>query len=190
MPVFSTTTLRDFTARLLGEPVPTAIVTVWVLVGAVALAWCCPVRWRRRLRIVVSLLLIAGAAAFLFWQGQKRNVEYYKHVDEVLANTDVWRGKRLQVHGCITEILQNTLNPQRYLFRIESTGQRPTAGMWARYRGWVPDTFRVGKEVVANGSLAPDGNLDVSTDGVLTRCPSTYDSRGPEPDCRRTSGGE
>jgi cytochrome c-type biogenesis protein CcmE len=44
-----------------------------------------------------------------------------------------------------------------------------------RYTGWVPDPFRSGAELVANGTLDAEGRLEVVPDGILVKCPSKYD---------------
>ena len=50
--------------------------------------------------------------------------EYYKHVDEVMADPAAWQGKRLQLHGFVVDdsILQkpNTLD---YRFQVQSNGK-------------------------------------------------------------------
>jgi len=41
--------------------------------------------------------------AYLLTASMKQGAEFYMHVDEVSANLDGWRGKRLQVHGNVVK---------------------------------------------------------------------------------------
>ncbi len=50
--------------------------------------------------------------------------------------------------------------------------------MPATYTGIVPDTFKDGSEVVLKGTLGPDG-FQVEPDGVMAKCPSSYEGAAP-----------
>jgi cytochrome c-type biogenesis protein CcmE len=172
MPTFSTATLRESLTWSLSQPVPMAIVAVWALAAVAVGVWLVPRRdrWRRnRLRIMVSLLAVTAGAALLL-HGQRPTAQHYAHADEVAADGDGWRGKDLQVHGCVTKVIELAREPGRYLIQIESIASRRAGAIDARYTGLVPDTFREGNEVVLSGRLAPDGTLDVVPDGIMAKC--------------------
>ena len=48
------------------------------------------------IKIVATVLGIGGAVALLLTASIASGAEYYKHVDEVMANADAWRGKKLR----------------------------------------------------------------------------------------------
>jgi len=120
----------------------------------------------------ISLTVIVLSAAFgaLFWQSLAPDMEYYKHVDEVMSAPNQWYGKRLQVHGFVAKdsLLQRrgTLD---YRFKVENKGSI----VQASYTGIVPDTFKEGSEVVLKGTLGPHG-FAVEPNGVMAKCPSKY----------------
>jgi cytochrome c-type biogenesis protein CcmE len=128
-------------------------------------------------KIVVSVVAITGAVAFMLKASVKEGAEFYKHVDEVMAKTSDWHGKKLQVHG---NVVDGSIEQQRgtltYRFKIESRPPRPPAVISANYTGLVPDTFKSGAEVVAKGTLGPDDKLDVVPDGIMAKCPSKYEA--------------
>jgi cytochrome c-type biogenesis protein CcmE len=95
--------------------------------------------------------------------------EYYKHVDEVMAQPDQWYGKKLQLHGFAKEITRKKSSLE-YRFKVESNGQI----VHATYTGVVPDTFKDDAEVVLKGTLSPDG-FEVAPNGVMAKCPSKYE---------------
>ena len=78
--------------------------------------------------------------------------EYYKHVDEVMADPAAWHGKKLQLHGFVVDksILRKP-DTLEYRFQVQSNGQVVNAS----YTGVVPDTFKGGSEVVLKGTLGP-----------------------------------
>jgi cytochrome c-type biogenesis protein CcmE len=129
--------------------------------------------------IKIGLTVVAAAVAVgaLLWSTLSEGTEYYKHVDEVMAQPDAWRGKRLQLHGFV---VPNSIRRKRdsleYVFQIESNG----AVVTARYTGVVPDTFKDGAEVVVKGRLGPEG-FRVDPNGVMAKCPSKYEPKRAVP---------
>ena len=122
-----------------------------------------------------TLLVLGLAFAGLMYSTLSEGTEFYKHVDEVMADPGAWQGKRLQLHGFVVDksILRrpDTLD---YRFRVQSNGKV----MPVRYTGVVPDTFKDGAEVVLKGHLAADG-FAVDRDGVMAKCPSKYNAQSP-----------
>jgi cytochrome c-type biogenesis protein CcmE len=109
----------------------------------------------------------------LMYSTLSEGTEYYKHVDEVMANPGAWHGKRLQLHGFVVDhsILRrpDTLD---YRFQVQSNGKVVPV----RYSGVVPDTFKDGAEVVLKGQLVGD-YFDVDRNGVMAKCPSKYEAK-------------
>jgi cytochrome c-type biogenesis protein CcmE len=128
-------------------------------------------------KIVLSVVAITGAVAYMLTASFKEGAEYYKHVDEVMASADSWRGKRLQVHGHVVDgSIEQAQGTLMYRFKIESKDPRPHAVISASYTGLVPDTFKSGAEVVAKGTLTADNRLEVIPDGIMAKCPSKYEA--------------
>jgi cytochrome c-type biogenesis protein CcmE len=129
----------------------------------------------RRLKIGATALVLGLAFAGLMYSSLSEGTEFYKHVDEVMADPGAWQGKRLQLHGFVVDksILRrpDTLD---YRFQVQSNGKV----LPVRYTGVVPDTFKGGAEVVLKGRLGPDG-FAVDKDGVMAKCPSKYNPQSP-----------
>jgi cytochrome c-type biogenesis protein CcmE len=133
-------------------------------------------------KIVASVVVVTGAVAFLLSSSMKQGAEYYKHVDEVMANTGAWQGKRLQVHGHVVDgSIEQAKGTLQYRFKIESKDPRAHAVIEASYTGLVPDTFKSGAEVVAKGALTANNKLDVAPDGIMAKCPSKYEAGAAKP---------
>ncbi len=128
------------------------------------------------IKIIATAVVLALALSGLLFATLREDTQYYKHVDEVVADPEAWQGKRLQLHGHVSSI-ERKRNTLEYRFNLESNGQV----VQARYTGIVPDTFKDGSEVVLKGTLVPDG-FDVERNGVMAKCPSKYEpTQAPAP---------
>ena len=124
----------------------------------------------KTVKIGTTFLVIALAIVGLMYTTLSEGTEYYKHVDEVMANPQAWQGKRLQLHGFVVDgSLMQRPDTLDYKFQVQSNGKVVSA----RYTGVVPDTFKDGAEVVLKGRLGPDG-FSVEPNGVMAKCPSKY----------------
>ena len=125
----------------------------------------------KTLKIGTTLLVLGLAFAGLMYTTLSEGTEYYKHVDEVMANPAQWEGKRLQLHGFVVDhSVMRRPDTLDYKFQVQSNGKMVPV----RYTGVVPDTFKDGAEVVLKGRLGPDG-FTVDPNGVMAKCPSKYD---------------
>ena len=127
----------------------------------------------KAIKIAVTALVLTLAFAGLLWSTLKEDTQYYKLVDEVMAEPVAWHGKRLQLHGYVVDksILRKP-DTLEYRFQIQNNGKVVPV----RYTGIVPDTFKDGSEVVLKGRLGPDGFV-VDPNGVMAKCPSKYEAK-------------
>ena len=129
----------------------------------------------KALKIVATAVVLIGALGGLMYTSLQEGTEYYKHVDEVMSDPAAWHGKKLQLHGYVVDkSIMRRPDTLDYIFKVQSNGKVVNA----RYTGVVPDTFKDGSEVVIKGMLSPDG-FHVSPDGVMAKCPSKYEAKGP-----------
>ena len=120
-------------------------------------------------KIGLTSLVLVLAFGGLLYSTLSEGTEYYKHVDEVLANPAEWQGKNLQVHGFAKDVRQKR-GTLEYRFNVENNGK----AIQAYYTGIAPDTFKDDAEVVVRGTLSADGTFHVVKDGVMAKCPSKY----------------
>src|SRR3970040_563461 len=105
------------------------------------------------IKILVTATVLMTALVGLMYTTLSEGTEYYKHVDEVMADPTAWHGKRLQLHGYVMDPIFHKAETLEYRFQIQSNGK----AVPAHYRGVVPDTFKPGSEVVLKGRLGPEG---------------------------------
>jgi cytochrome c-type biogenesis protein CcmE len=133
----------------------------------------------RYIKISITALVLASAFGFLMWTTLQNGTEYFKHVDEVVAERQAWEGKALQLHGYVIpgSIFRNT-NTLEYRFKIQNNpirAERPGNVMTVTYSGIVPDTFKGEAEVVLHGKLSAEG-FHTDPNGVIAKCPSKYEA--------------
>lgn len=128
---------------------------------------------QRAAKIGATGLVIALALGGLLWTTLSEGTEYYKHVDEVMADPEAWYGKRLQLHGfVVADSILRRRDSLDYRFAVEKNG----AQVPVSYTGVVPDNFRSEAEVVLKGTLGPDG-FAVERNGIMAKCPSKYEPK-------------
>lgn len=128
---------------------------------------------------VVTLGLLVGGVAYLFASSAGEAFEYYKHVDEVLAQPAQWEHKHLQMHGFVVPgSIMKRFDKEHaqieYKFRAVNCGKE----VEVRYSGTVPDTFKDRAEVVVKGTFA-DGKFDARD--ISAKCPSKYQAKADGP---------
>jgi cytochrome c-type biogenesis protein CcmE len=126
----------------------------------------------KAVKIGATSAVLVAALSGLMYTTLSEGTEYYKHVDEVMADPSAWHGKRMSLHGYVVDkSIYAKPDTLEYRFEVHSNGKVVAA----RYTGVVPDTFKDGSEVVLRGQLGPHG-FDVSPNGVMAKCPSKYEA--------------
>jgi cytochrome c-type biogenesis protein CcmE len=104
------------------------------------------------IKITVTVTALLAALLGLMYTTLSEGTEYYKHVDEVMANPAAWEGKRLQLHGHVVDkSIEKRPGTLDYRFKVQSNGHVVTA----TYTGVVPDNFKDGSESRHEGNPRP-----------------------------------
>jgi cytochrome c-type biogenesis protein CcmE len=114
-------------------------------------------------------LVLATAFGVLLYTTLGESMQYYKYVDEVMADPQAWQDKTLQVHGHVVAGSIG-LKPGSLDYRFDI--HRNNKVIRAYYTGIVPDTFKDDSEVVLTGRLTADGFMATE---MTAKCPSKYE---------------
>lgn len=121
-------------------------------------------------KIGATSIVLVAAFGMLLYSTLGESMQYYKYVDEVMAQPTAWEGKKLQVHGNVVPgSIKRKRDSLEYVFDLQRNGKV----IHAYYGGIVPDTFKADAEVVLTGQLTPDGFM--ATD-MTAKCPSKYEA--------------
>src|SRR6516164_8681228 len=134
----------------------------------------------RYIKVGITAAVLAFAFAGLMWSTLRDGTEYFKHVDEVMANREAWEGKALQLHGYVVPgSIMDKPSTLEYKFKVQNNPARSGESgtiVDATYKGIVPDTFKDEAEVVLRGRLTSQG-FHTDPNGVVAKCPSKYEEK-------------
>jgi cytochrome c-type biogenesis protein CcmE len=135
----------------------------------------------RYIKIGATAVVLASAFGFMMWSTLRDGAEYFKHVDEVVAQRPALEGKQLQMHGyVIPGSIMFKKDTLEYHFKVQNNPIRsgePGNVISVSYTGSVPDTFKGEAEVVLRGRIDGD-NFHTAPNGVIAKCPSKYEAAG------------
>jgi len=120
-------------------------------------------------KFLIGGLIILLAVGYLGYMGFQGSAIYYYTVSEVIEQGNSINGKNVRVNGqVIPGSVEEEAGNLILKFSIEEGGE----SLPVVYQGVVPDTFKVGSEVVVEGHLNSAGIFQANT--ILTKCPSKY----------------
>lgn len=129
-------------------------------------------------KLLVTIAVLIGGTGFLIYSSIN-DAEYYKMVEEVMAEPDRYEGKTMRIHGYVEagSIDEKIVNQQtKRTFVLEHKGQ----SIHVKHEGPAPDTFKDLSEVVANGRLVKNGTGEYVLEAteLMAKCPSKYEGAG------------
>jgi cytochrome c-type biogenesis protein CcmE len=120
-------------------------------------------------KLLLGGTVMTAAIIYVAYLGASSSWQYYLLVDECVAQASQLHGKRLRVSGRVADdSLSISADRREASFRLLGHEQ----SLQVSQRGPLPDNLAEGIEVVVEGSLRPDGQLQ--GDKVITRCASKY----------------
>jgi len=124
------------------------------------------------LKIIATVLVVGGTAAYLLVSSFGESMVFYKTVEELLSERARFEEKPIRVNGLLVEgSIARKPGTDEYRFTLGKNGKE----IDVTYRGILPDTMMPGRELVVEGSLHKGGNEFEGTE-ILTKCPSKYES--------------
>lgn len=124
-------------------------------------------RKQRRLTMILSAIAVLGVALGLVLVAMRDNIVFFYSPAEIVAK-EVKPGTRLRLGGLVKEGSVERGADRFVSFTVVDT----TSEVRVRYKGLLPDLFREGQGVVAEGTLEEGGNF--SADTVLARHDENY----------------
>ncbi len=109
------------------------------------------------------------AISYLGYMGFQSAATYYYTVSEVAEQGSSIYGERVRVNGLVAP---GSLEQEPGSFTLKFTITEAEESLPVVYQGVVPDTFKVGNDVVVEGYLNQGGIFQATT--ILAKCPSKY----------------
>ena len=126
-------------------------------------------RKQKRFAVIFGALGVLGAAVALVLTGLSEQVTFFRTPTDLVSSANAAENEgRLRLGGLVVMGSVETLDDARVRFAIEDANHIVTV----HYGGILPDLFREGQGIVAEGTLAPDGSF--AADTVLAKHDETY----------------
>jgi len=127
---------------------------------------------------IVAIMCAAAFVGYILFDGFKSETYFYE-VDQAVAQGSSLVGKTVRIKGIVEE--GSVVGEEGSLGRQFALAERGKS-LRISYDKALPDTFKEGMEVVAQGTV--NENYVLVADEVLVKCPSRYEGQAP------TAGGE
>ena len=120
-------------------------------------------------KFLIGGFIVFLAIGYLGFMGFQSSATYYYTVSELTEQGSSIYGENVRVDGQVApgSVEQESGGLILRFTIIDGEGSLPVV-----YEGVVPDAFKVGNEVVAEGYLNSAGIFQANT--ILTKCPSKY----------------
>lgn len=112
--------------------------------------------------------VVAACIGYLIWSASAGSTPYYLTVSQLRAQAPAGD---VRVAG----VVQNDLRRTDGGLHVTFTEKDSSASMPVEYTGTLPDIFRPGITVVAEGTMGADGVFHART--LLAKCPSKFSTQ-------------
>ncbi len=120
---------------------------------------------------IAALILFLGGVGYLAYSGFSENSVYFLNVSEALA-VPADRLKAARLFGTVAERdFFRSQDGRTVRFNLEDQ-TTPEVTLHIDFEGAVPDTFKVGVEVIVEGGITSEGDFRATS--LMTKCPSKY----------------
>ena len=124
----------------------------------------------KRKKFLISGLIVVLAIGYLTYMGLQGGMPDYKVSEFLQQGSSIYDGNA-RVYGQVAPGSVEQENAGSTL-RFTITDTEGQESLPVVYQGVVPDTFKIGREVILEGHLNSDGVFQADT--ILVKCPSRY----------------
>ncbi len=123
----------------------------------------------KKRQFLIGGLIILFAIGYLSYMGFSSSTTYYYTVSELRDQGSSIYGENVRVNG---RVAPGSVEQEPGSFMLSFTIADGGESLPVVYQGVVPDAFKEGNEVVAEGYLNSSGIFQANT--ILVKCPSKY----------------
>ena len=131
----------------------------------------------RHVRLVIALVVASLLGTFAVYTAFSDSSIPVPMVSQAQAYT----GKKVRLEGKVTQSSGDAANASGLHFTVKDYKGSETLPVV--YTGAVPDAYKVGRDVVIDGTLK-DGVFTAVPDSLVTKCPSKYSDKATSSDTK------
>lgn len=126
----------------------------------------------RHVRLVIALAVASLLGIFAVYTAFADSSIPVLMVEQASAYT----GQKVRLEGKVTQSTGDAADTSGMQFTIRDYNSSTTLPVV--YRGAVPDAYKIGRDVVIDGTLT-NGVFTAVPDSLVTKCPSKYQDKAP-----------
>jgi len=123
----------------------------------------------RRKKFLIGGIIIFIAVGYLGYTGFQGSATYYYSVSEFAEQENSAYGETIRVNG---QVVPGSVDQEAGISTLSFAISEGGKSLPVAYQGVVPDGFKVGNEVVVEGSMNSDGIFQAHN--IMVKCPSKY----------------
>jgi cytochrome c-type biogenesis protein CcmE len=120
---------------------------------------------------VIALLVASALAVFLLYTSIAGGGTPSIEPSQLAGRTG-----EVQLAGEVAGPVTGDAHAGGLLFRMRDIGEPESSAVLVRYAGSVPDLFKVGRQIVVDGTLR-GGTFVAEPGSMITKCPSKYSAK-------------
>lgn len=136
-----------------------------------------PKRGFRHVRLVVALAVASLLGTFAVYTAFADSSIPVLMVSQAKA----YDGQKIRLEGKVTQSAGDAADPGGLRFTVKD--YKGTQTLPVVYTGAVPDAYKVGRDIVIDGTLE-NGVLKAVPDTLVTKCPSKYTDKATPSDAK------
>ena len=123
----------------------------------------------KKRKFLIGGIIVFLAICYLGYTGFQDSATYYYTVSELAEQEGSFQDENLRING---QVANGSVEQESTSFVLRFTMVEGGKSLPVVYQGVVPDTFKVGNEIVVEGYLNSAGIFQANS--ILTKCPSRY----------------
>ncbi|MEW6581458.1 MAG: cytochrome c maturation protein CcmE [Actinomycetota bacterium] len=132
---------------------------------------------RSRVRFIIAICMAVGLAGVLGVMSLKGNQQTYASPGALVAGK-TYRLNATVAPGAPADAAARAQTAEGLRFTVRDKAN-PGTTIDVVYRGSVPDTFKVGRDIVVVGKLE-DGVFQAQRNSMIAQCPSKFQAKADE----------
>ena len=129
----------------------------------------------KRFRFIIGGSILLLVLIYLIYTGMEGTMRYYMTVSELMAKGNSVYGEKVNLGG---RVVRGSIEWDKLKLKLKFRITDGKKSLPVIYKGVIPDAFKNGASVVAEGTYSPRGFFRAAA--LLAKCPSKYLSAIPE----------
>lgn len=130
---------------------------------------------KKQVKFTTGSLVVVATIIYLMYTGISQTSVYFLSVSELIDKKDTISDEGVRVNGTV---VPGSINKDSSNLKVNFKITDSKKNLLVHYEGIIPDMFKDNIDVVVEGTVDQNGNLNANI--LLTACPSKYEAEKKE----------